>query len=161
MLIKVFDAFPSCSIISALTYFVLLLFFRTFISTYWFFLSNKPISVSNNLILVVSFVTRLSVIYSAFYDNKTTIACLLEFQLTGTSFSIKMNLDIDILDIWSPAQLELENLLLIKSFPSPQYIMPRIYMVLIYCMIFLMTFICWQDRFLAKQLTTDLAMVIL
>ena len=95
LLIKGLDgASPSCLAASALICSVLLLFFMTFISAYWLFLSSRPISVSNSLIQVASFAARVSATYSASVDDKPTVACFLEHKLTGPPFSIKMNPDV-------------------------------------------------------------------
>lgn len=55
-----------------------------------------------------SFDARVSVIYSASVDDKATVACLLEHQLTGPPLSIKMKPEVDFLVEWFPAQSESE-----------------------------------------------------
>lgn len=43
------------------------------------------------------FAAKVSATYSTFVNDKITVACLLEHQLTGPSFSMKMNSDVDFL----------------------------------------------------------------
>lgn len=50
VLVKVLDIYPSYPIVLALICFTPLLSYKTFISTYWSSLSNKPIFISSNLI---------------------------------------------------------------------------------------------------------------
>lgn len=54
------------------------------------------------------FAARVSAIYSASIDNKATIACLLEYKLTGLLFSMKMNSNVNFFIVWLLAQSELE-----------------------------------------------------
>ena len=65
------------------------------ISTYWPSLSSMPISVSSSLSQVAFIAARINVTYSASVDDQATVGCLLEHQLTGPPFSIKMNPDVD------------------------------------------------------------------
>lgn len=76
---------------------------------------------------MASFAARVNATYSASVDDKAKIACLLEHQLTGPPFSMKMKPDVDFLVAWSPAQSELEYPLMIRSPPSlPPYVIPRL-----------------------------------
>lgn len=51
----------------------------TFILAYWSFSSSKSTSVSNNLIQVATFATKVSATYSVFINNKATITRFLEY----------------------------------------------------------------------------------
>ncbi len=67
------------------------------ISKYWLSSSSTPISVRSSLSQVAFFAARFNVTYSASVDDQATVGCLLEHQLTGLPFSIKMNPD-----VWLP-----------------------------------------------------------
>lgn len=47
---------------------------------------------------MASFAARVDVTYSAFIDDKATIACFLEHQLTRPPFSMKTNPEVDFLE---------------------------------------------------------------
>ncbi len=57
---------------------------------------------------MVFFAAKVSATYFASVDDRATVACLLEHQLTGPLLSMKMNLDVDFLVAWSPSRSELE-----------------------------------------------------
>ena len=57
---------------------------------------------------MVFFAAKVSATYFASVDDRATVACLLEHQLTGPPLSMKMNLDVDFLVAWSPSRSELE-----------------------------------------------------
>ncbi len=115
-----------CFATLALIYSILLLFCKIFISIYWPSLSSRSIFINTSLIQLVSFEVKVSVTYSAFVDNKTTIAYFLEHKLTRPLFSIKTNLDINFLEMYSPAQSELEKFLIIKFLSSLSYIISKV-----------------------------------
>ena len=65
--------------------------------------------MSNRRSHIASFAANVNAIYSAWVDNKATVGCLLEYQLTGPPFSIKMKPEVDFRLSRSPAQLESEH----------------------------------------------------
>lgn len=94
---------PSYPATSALICSIFLLSCKTFISTYWPFLFSRLIFVNNSFIQVASYAAKISAKYSASIDNKATIACLLEHQLTGHLFSMKTNPEVDFFEVWFSA----------------------------------------------------------
>lgn len=53
--------------------------------------------VKKSLIHVTSFAAKVRVIYWALVDDKVTVGCFLEHQLTRPSFSIKIKPEFDFL----------------------------------------------------------------
>lgn len=85
---------------------------ETVIRAYYWLSYRKPSSVSSSRSHVVFFTTSVRAIYSVLVDNKATVGCFLEYQLTGSPFSIKIKSDIDFWLFSSLAQSELEYLLM-------------------------------------------------
>ena len=67
-----------------------------------------PNSVSNRRSHVAFFAASVKVIYSASIDDKATVSRLLEHQLTGPPFSMKMKSEVDFRLFLFPAQSESE-----------------------------------------------------
>lgn len=66
---------------------------------------RKPSSVSSNHNHVASFAANVKAMYLASVDDRATVACFLEHQLTGPLFNMKMKPEIDLRLSLSPAQL--------------------------------------------------------
>ena len=69
---------------------------------------KRPNSVSNSRIHVASFAASVNAIYSTSVDNRVTVGCLLEYQLTGPPFSMKIKPEVDFRLSKSPAQSKSE-----------------------------------------------------
>ena len=74
-----------------------------------------PSSVCRSLKYIVSLDAKVSATYSTSVDDKATVVCHYEYQLTGTPLSMKINHDVDFLVTWSTAQLESEYPLIVRS----------------------------------------------
>lgn len=70
------------------------------------FLSRRPTFVSKSLNQVASFTVRVNATYSASFNERATIAYLLENHLTGPPFSMKIKLNVDFLLTWLLPQSE-------------------------------------------------------
>lgn len=107
MLVKVLDkdTSPSCHTASSFICLIPILFV-TMILVYKSSLSKRPISVSSSLNQVASFAARANATYSAFVDEKATVACIFEHQLTGPPFCMKMKPNVNFLVTWSSALSE-------------------------------------------------------
>lgn len=64
--------------------------------------------MSNSRIHVASFAASVNAIYSALVDDRATVGYLLEHQLTGPPFSMKIKPEVDFRLSKSPAQFESE-----------------------------------------------------
>lgn len=102
---KVFTISSSCFAALALICSVLRLLV-TLILAYWPLLSSSPIYVSNSLIQVNFFATKISATYSASVDDKTTVTCLFELHLASLPFNIKIKPETDLVMALSLAQSE-------------------------------------------------------
>ncbi len=69
---------------------------------------STPSSVCKSLSQLASLAAKVRVIYSALLDDSATLGCLLEHQLTGPPFSMKMKLNGNFRLSLSPAQSESE-----------------------------------------------------
>lgn len=106
MLVKVLEGISSSCLATSVFICSVSMLFVILISAYWPFLFSRPISVSSSLSQVVSFAARVSATYSTSADERATVAYLLEHQLTGPPFNMKMKPDVEFLVTWSPAQSE-------------------------------------------------------
>ncbi len=68
--------------------------------------SSSPSSVRRSLSQVASLTASMSVIYSASVEERATVDCLFEHQLTGPPLSIKINPEVDFrLSLWSRSRV--------------------------------------------------------
>ena len=81
---------------------------ETLISACCWSASNTPSSVRSRRSQVASLAASVSAMYSASVEEIATVNCLLEHQLIGPPFSIKMKPDVDFRLSLSPAQSESE-----------------------------------------------------
>lgn len=71
--------------------------------------------MSNRRIHIASFAASINAMYSASVDNRATVGCLLEHQLTGPPFSMKMKPEVNFQLSKSPAQSESDEQLFLSA----------------------------------------------
>ena len=98
--------------------------FLTFILACWSSGCRRP-SLVRKRSQVASFAASVRVMYYAFVDDRATVDCLFEHQLTGPPLSIKTNPEVDLRLSLSPAQSESEYPST-SSLSSPLYVIPRL-----------------------------------
>ncbi len=90
---------------------------------------------------VASLAASVRVMYSAFVDNKATVDCLFEHQLTGPPLSIKTKSEVDFRLSLSPAKSESEYPST-RSLSWPLYMMSRSLEPFMYLKIVFTTSVC-------------------
>lgn len=120
---------------------------------------RRPSSVNRSCSQMASFAASVKTMYLAFVDERATIGCLFDYQLTKPPLSIKIKLKFDFQLSLSCTQSELEYLFTNSLFQSPQMIF-CLFEPFKYCKIVFTALVYQWSVFFTKRLVIEVAKTI-